>query len=1464
MDRNPRPTLTPAARRPARWLVTLALCLAAPSAFAVLCKSNGAGGGSWRTAATWDATSCTVSRPPAATDDVEIQTGDVVNLDSATNPTMNKLTANGTFNYNHAGNRNVVVTTDVIIGAAGKVQALSVGGTRTGTLTVGGDITNSNILDLVSAGDDVVNTTFNKAGAGITQTISGAGATTRFNRIVINMGTGSADVVDFTATNFSVVPTPFLTLTKGTFKLSAAASITPWTVNPNTPAASGFWLNHASATASSGNFAVTIRGLFKVSAGTFNLGTTAGNGLLPDAGSTIEITGGNLNVAGRITRQGAAEAWTFSMSGGTVTVCTVTPTPCSTSTTLAPFHIEAAQTFTMSGGTIVIQNPGNVGTVTSATNNLAYTNLATSNTVTGGTIQIGNASTEASRTFNVNSSAKIWDLTVNTTNSPTARLLTNAPTVLNTVTIDSGATLNANNVNMTVGDTAGGGGGNWTNNGTFTAGASTTQKLSFVGGAASAIAGSATTTFFNLTLDKSANDLTITTSPVVTGDLAFTNGYISAGSNLVTVGPVTRSGTITADGTTTVTGSGTAFTTELQIGNRLYRADGVTQLGTGTITAIASDTSLTLSATAAAYSGAYYNTSAGSTSSAGTGKYVKGCVKRNFNTSASQNFTFPIGDSGGSTYTPVVYALTGNSAKGDVTACTTNTDHPQVTANIASNVINPGTSVNRYWTLTQGTSGAPNGTYAATFTFVSGDRGELTDAQLDGSAANPVIIERYGSPNFFPTTIGTRTTTTTQAAGLANTQYGAFAIGVPLSEVTSKPGVFNAFENSADLAAVTGKINTRIAGATNLTLAVVILTTDRSALSATATDAKVWLVDASPGGTKSATTGCSPDWTFLGTSFTAVDHLKGGTSYGGLNSLPDPIATVTFDATPTVGRRTFTFDATPKTTPYAANPGANAYQDVRVLMQDVNSDANIACSTDRFVIRPKDLKVEAKDGGSWQANGVTRDLNNAATSGGAVHVASTGTTFPFTMKATARDNAGNTTTLYTGTPSLKLPTATNPQCVEPSGVCVTGTLALNGSFSFASGVGTVDATYSETGTFNVTYEDATYAANDSGVDSSLSAIYVDDDNPGYVIPQDSSNAPRLVGRFVPASFTLSTSTAPVFKTYDDICPATRSFTYIGQPFKYGTTPVVTITAKNAGAGTTTQNYTGSLWKIGSGSPSTAKNCLTNPDPSTCVFTNTWTGSKATQTYTASGAPNWDNALASAAAASVSGGSAGSGTLSMAASDQLGFTRSSTTPIVPFSASITNAVSVEDTSEGVTISSSAFSFSGISFDQGNDFRYGRLRLFNAVGSPLINLPVTLTAEYYDTSASGFVTNIADNCTTLAAGDFKFQNFGTAPTTLTATELPDSHVLIGAARVALGVGSLTVQKPTVGTVFGSANICLDLGTADATTCTVSPAPTSRDWLLGPWGAATYTKEPTARISFGVYGAQPRQFIFMRENY
>lgn len=500
--------------------------------------------GNWSNAAIW-----TPVGVPTAGDNVTIANGHVVSIN--VNAQCNSLTvgqgAASTLQF--TGNTALTFSTNsnILINSNASFLVNTTSNT-THTLSVKGNITNNNILNFATDANSLCNTNFVRSIGN--QAISGTGATNNFNNIICNIGNSTANTLDVFSSNFSA-PANFLTLTNGTFKLSTtnASNLTPFTGAATIPQTTGLWLNSANSTISTGA-GLTLTGKLTISNGTFNIGNAANEDLLSSGGS-FTVSGGVANIAGKYYSTGINNLSYFSISGGTINV----PTVGSTDVTNAPFQITGAgSTFNMSGGSIVIQREGGTGA-----QNLGYINTGASiGTVTGGTLQIGSATTPAAQIMNINSIFSVGNFNLNSANA-TASLTVNALTVVRNVLINSG-TLNANNLNISLG-------GNWTNNGgTFTPGTGTT--------------------FFTSTLPQSIfkaggetfNNLTFTSSGVKTFSSAITcsNVLINPGapidvnspSNLWTIrgnysnnGSVnTRTGTILFNGATAQTIGGASVT----------------------------------------------------------------------------------------------------------------------------------------------------------------------------------------------------------------------------------------------------------------------------------------------------------------------------------------------------------------------------------------------------------------------------------------------------------------------------------------------------------------------------------------------------------------------------------------------------------------------------------------------------------------------------------------------------------------------------------------------------------------------------------------------------------------------------------------------------------------------------------------------------------------------------------------
>ncbi|HEY5636402.1 MAG TPA: DUF6701 domain-containing protein [Burkholderiales bacterium] len=527
---------------------------------------------------------------------------------------------------------------------------------------------------------------------------------------------------------------------------------------------------------------------------------------------------------------------------------------------------------------------------------------------------------------------------------------------------------------------------------------------------------------------------------------------------------------------------------------------------------------------------------------------------------------------------------------------------------------------------------------------------------------------------------------------------------------------------------------------------------------------------------------------------------------------------------------------------------ANSYRDVRVRVTNVGGATRQGCSTDAFAIRPSTYDTVSVTDTDWQTSGTggggDRTLGNTGATGGVVHKAGR----PFRISMRAVNSAGAATTNYNGAttgPSSAVPTA----LLLPTGCagCTTGTLAT-GSWTGTGTVVTTAATYSEVGALTVRLEDRTFADVDSGDAGSTTAER-------YVVSPVFS-----VGRFVPEQLTLASSQTPQFRTFNvangacsGSAPAPiRSFTYIGQGFGYLTAPQLTLTAERFGGGTTL-NYSGNLFKVVAGN--------------------------VTQTYSNNGTgPSLDTAAVSTP--SVTGNTTATGTGTVDFGGTLGYVRG--TPIAPFTSNISLQANLSDPSEnavtgnGTIGTAGAVTFNGggtgIAFDgggasSGKEFRYGRMRLQNGTAPLNITLPLQISTQYW--TGSAWSTNTADHCTLLNAKNVVLsgQVHGlTGANMVTPTGGSDGNVVAGGAFLS-GVGSLRLSRPSPTPALpGRVTVCVDLdsGAGGDTTCqAVTPA--NAVYLQGDWdGNGSYNNDPSATASFGVFGAQPRNHIFFRENF
>ncbi|MCL4747710.1 MAG: hypothetical protein KJZ83_20185 [Burkholderiaceae bacterium] len=343
------------------------------------------------------------------------------------------------------------------------------------------------------------------------------------------------------------------------------------------------------------------------------------------------------------------------------------------------------------------------------------------------------------------------------------------------------------------------------------------------------------------------------------------------------------------------------------------------------------------------------------------------------------------------------------------------------------------------------------------------------------------------------------------------------------------PGGFNAFDSTTGVGAISGSIQTRVAGLP-FSLDLVALNATRTGLLTNfAGSVTLELVDSSnDSGALDPMTGCRSSWTLL----QAVP--------GTLSFTPANLGRITVPAI-TV---------------------ASARRNLRARVQWVppSGPAVVGCSSDNFSVRPASFSVPVASDADWQSAGTTRVLDNTAASGGVVHAAGR----PFSLSFSARDAGGATLSGYDGTPVLSF-----TGCALPSPCAGASALSLSAPLTVSGGIAsTATATYAEAGAFTAFAQDTTFTAVDAGDGTPLAQRTI-------------QSAAATIGRFVPERWVLAVATAPEFAPGQGTActgAASSNFTWLGQPLQWRTAPVLTATAQGA-AGNTMQQASGALFKL---------------------------------------------------------------------------------------------------------------------------------------------------------------------------------------------------------------------------------------------------------------------------------------------
>lgn len=268
------------------------------------------------------------------------------------------------------------------------------------------------------------------------------------------------------------------------------------------------------------------------------------------------------------------------------------------------------------------------------------------------------------------------------------------------------------------------------------------------------------------------------------------------------------------------------------------------------------------------------------------------------------------------------------------------------------------------------------------------------------------------------------------------------------------------------------------------------------------------------------------------------------------------------------------------------------------------------------------------------------------------------------------------------------------------------------------------------------------------------------------------------------------------------CTGGATFTYSGQTF------TVTATARAANSGATTTNFDGTLGF-----------------------------SKATTISNAGDASNFTNNVLAAANFTIGAQTKTDVTYTFPAKE--------TTPAtLNLRAIDTDSVS----SAGHT-------------EEAAEIRSGRVHIYNAYGSELLDLLMTMRVEYY-TAADGWVKNTSDTCS--SAGLSAFANYqGNLISGETCVQDTGNPGISGQGCTVAGPVSEQYRSLPSAT-DGTYNLYLMApGAGNEGSVDVSANLGTKTWLRYDWDGNSTEDDPTGKATFGIYKGSPKH-IYLRQRY
>jgi hypothetical protein len=491
---------------------------------------------------------------------------------------------------------------------------------------------------------------------------------------------------------------------------------------------------------------------------------------------------------------------------------------------------------------------------------------------------------------------------------------------------------------------------------------------------------------------------------------------------------------------------------------------------------------------------------------------------------------------------------------------------------------------------------------------------------------------------------------------------------------------------------------------------------------------------------------------------------------------------------------------------------AEAYRNVNFRIKyPVGSPTVISCSADAFANRPAAFQLVEVTHLNRTTAGVGPALTSTSNPGSGDEVHNAGR--PFRIVATAQNNSAVATALYV--PVAGEPRAVLTQCGSgiPAACLPVAPLGnLNaGAWSAASGViTTTTATYPNVGAFDLVLEDQSYSSVDDA-DGTLPAVR-------YI----RSAAALTVGRFVPDHFAIDAGAA--------ITPRSDIAACFGSPFTYMNERMdllFTLRARAFG-GADTAGYEGPLSALALNNAASYN--LGAIDGATPIL-----AGRLDLSFIPAIATAW---------------SVGTAVLTI----PLAITREAS-PDGPFG-SVRIGIAPSDL-DGVTLGTLDLDADNSGTNERGQvggttqIRFGRLRLENAIGSEKLDLPIPIQVQYW--AGTAFNTNTDDTCTSISTANIALSDYygGIDNTNVTIANLMPAPVVFSGPNP--GIGNLRITQPAPAPT-----------SPGAVTLTVNLTAEAKSYLKGNWGVATYTADPRSRAAFGLYGGQPPNFIYFRENY